>query len=287
MSRSKDALRLAGRRYWVLPCWPDSKVPVWRYGVYDATRNADVLNRHFRDRPRDNVAIATEPSGVLVVDLDVPDGPDNFATLCDRHGVDGPVTLTRSTPRGGLHLEFTSATTFASSTGRLGPGIDVKAAAGYVLVPSSTVNGNPYRLTVDVERLEVPGWLAELCGRRRQPKPTVPVPVPSAYGVDRAARRALERDPLRVTRAPEGARNNELNRVAYWLGGFVGAGRLDRADVVTALTAAALAAGLEPYEIGPTIRSGLDAGSASPLTRPSRTRHSPVTADGGGSQVCS
>jgi hypothetical protein len=128
------------------------------------------------------------------------------------------------------------------------------------------VNGHPYRLTLDVERLEVPGWLASLCGRRRPKRPTLPHQSP-VHDSDRAARRALERDPLRVTRAPEGQRNNELNRVAYWLGGFVGAGRLDRADVETALTGAALAAGLEPYETHATIRSGLDAGSASPITQ--------------------
>lgn len=39
-----------------------------------------------------------------------------------------------------------------------------------------------------------------------------------------------------------------MNRVAYWLGGFVGVGRLTRTDVENALTAAALAAGLEPDE---------------------------------------
>jgi hypothetical protein len=269
MRRSEDAARLAGQGYAVLPCWPDSKTPVWRRGVYSATRDLDVLERHYRNHPQDNLAIACEPSGVMVVDLDVPDGPDNFAVLCDRHAVEWPATLTRSTPRGGLHLEFTSATTFASSTGQLGTGIDIKAAAGYVLVPSSTVNGNPYRLTVEVERLEVPGWLASLCGRRHPKRPTLPHQSP-VHDPDRAARRALERDPPRVTRAPEGQRNNELNRVAYWLGGFVGAGRLDRADVEAALTAASFAAGLEPYETHATIRSGLDAGGASPITRPSQ-----------------
>jgi hypothetical protein len=134
MRRSEDAARLAGQGYAVLPCWPDSKTPAWRRGVHSATRDLAVLERHYQNHPRDNLAIACEPSKVLVVDLDVPDGPANFAALCNRHDVEWPATLTRSTPRGGMHLEFTSATTLASSTGRLAPHVDVKAAAGYVIV---------------------------------------------------------------------------------------------------------------------------------------------------------
>ena len=87
----------------------------------------------------------------------------------------------------------------------------------------------------------------------------------SEIASDRAALRALERDPQRVARAEEGCRNNTLYRVAYWLGGFVGASRLDRADVEAALTTAGLASGLEPIEVKATLASGLNNGERSPL----------------------
>jgi hypothetical protein len=62
--------------------------------------------------------------------------------------------------------------------------------------------------------------------------------------------------------APVGERNNTLYRAARSLGRLAAAGLLDPYDVVSALTPAALAAGLGAAETARTIRSGLTAGRA-------------------------
>ncbi len=60
-------------------------------------------------------------------------------------------------------------------------------------------------------------------------------------------------------------RNTNLNKVAYTLGGIVGAGHLDRIEAERMMTNVALAIGLGEKETAKTIKSGLDAGIRFPL----------------------
>ena len=69
-----------------------------------------------------------------------------------------------------------------------------------------------------------------------------------------------------MARAPVGERNDTLNRAAFALGRFVGAGLLDAAVVRWELTAAARWAGLGAAEIRGTLRSGLNAGRRQPFS---------------------
>jgi hypothetical protein len=61
-------------------------------------------------------------------------------------------------------------------------------------------------------------------------------------------------------------RNDQLNKSAFALGQFVGAGLVDRDDVHQALTEAAQSAGVDPHEAKAqsTIRRALEAGSRVP-----------------------
>lgn len=68
-----------------------------------------------------------------------------------------------------------------------------------------------------------------------------------------------------VATASEGRRNNSLNKAAFNLGRFVGAGLIDRPRVEGALEAAALAVGLSAREAQATIASGLAAGIREPI----------------------
>ncbi len=95
---------------------------------------------------------------------------------------------------------------------------------------------------------------------------SVPV-VPTNVGADsRYGERALTGEIEAVLRATphDPGRNNVLNTAAYKLGQLVGAGLLDEARVMAALSRAAQVVGLPEREIGPTIRSGLSAGKAHP-----------------------
>jgi putative DNA primase/helicase len=88
----------------------------------------------------------------------------------------------------------------------------------------------------------------------------------AAYG-----RRALELETDHVALAPKGERNDALNKAAFSLGQLVGADLLAEFLVIETLTSAAHRAGLNHAEIGPTIRSGLEAGKLQPRQMPEPT----------------
>ncbi len=80
----------------------------------------------------------------------------------------------------------------------------------------------------------------------------------------RYAGAALNGEVSRVLSAPQGERNNSLNKAAYYLGQLVGGGMLNQAEVTEALANAALQTGLDESETKATINSGLAAGNKKP-----------------------
>ncbi len=78
------------------------------------------------------------------------------------------------------------------------------------------------------------------------------------------AETAFAEEVERVASAPEGTRNDTLNRAAFALGQLVAVGALDENEVWDALFDAALDAGLSKGETARTIDSGLTAGMAKP-----------------------
>ena len=78
-----------------------------------------------------------------------------------------------------------------------------------------------------------------------------------------------------LRRAPEGTRNNTLNKAAFRLSPLVAGGHLDRLVVEHALLETALAIGLGETEAKATIASGLNAG---------QRRFSPPKANSAGSR---
>lgn len=82
---------------------------------------------------------------------------------------------------------------------------------------------------------------------------------PSRYGLA-----ALERECQAVHMAPEGTRNDTLNRASFALSQLIGSGHLDPDLVHAKLTNAAIAAGLDPLEIQATLSSGHRAGVVLP-----------------------
>jgi predicted P-loop ATPase len=87
----------------------------------------------------------------------------------------------------------------------------------------------------------------------------------------RYAAAAFDGEVAAVQSAREGTRNQTLNNAALKLGSLVAAGLLTKALVRSALTSAALAAGLRLPEITATINSGLAAGMARPRQIPEPT----------------
>ena len=170
------ALACAERGWKVFPVQPRAKKPPAVTGWEDrATTDPDRIRRCWAHGPY-NVAIACGPSGLVVIDLDVPklgqtlpprwakpgitDGADVLADLCDTHGQPWPSeTFTVRTGRGGTHLYFiappgAAVGNRAGDNGRgLGWLVDVRGTGGYVIAPGSVVDlptTGPYGVIYDV-----------------------------------------------------------------------------------------------------------------------------------------
>ncbi|MDQ1250349.1 MAG: hypothetical protein QG597_4728 [Actinomycetota bacterium] len=255
------------------------------------------------------IGIATGPSGLIVIDLDVPkpdadplppewarpgivDGTDTWCLLAERSGHPVPLdTYTASTPRGGLHLYFTApgGVPVRTTASTLAPLVDTRAHGGYVAAPPSVLRpardhpGGAYRLDDDTPPAPLPAWLAERLTPRQRPA-TGPVTVTLTTGSQLADTRrtayltaAVRRQLDVVTTATEGTRNRALYISATALGQLVAGGCLDSDDARGWLTDAATTAGLTAGEITRTITSGMRAGAKRP-----RSLDVPCTTDGQG-----
>ncbi len=105
-------------------------------------------------------------SGVLVLDVD---GQEGEAEL-EKSG--HPPTPMVRTPSGGLHLYFRHPDAEIRTGIRVAPGLDVKAAGGYVVAPPSVgANGRRYEWLIspdEAEPADVPEWLMRLVERPRR-----------------------------------------------------------------------------------------------------------------------
>ena len=258
------AARLAARGLHVFPCVPGTKRPAVDRWEERACADPDVVARYWPG-PRHNIGIPPGRSGLVVVDLDPPDGRACLEAL----GREVPATLTVSTARpGGLHLYFASpeGKVIRNSAGKIAPHVDVRGAGGYVIGPGSVVGGRAYRITRDCPPAALPMWLADLAAPvPAAPAPRPVVPLRPADGYAAAAARA---EIGAVSTAPPGTRNHQLNCSAFSLGQLVAAGLLDQDQVAAALLLGAERSGLLAddglRQCEATIRSGLRAGMANP-----------------------
>ncbi|MEI7658943.1 MAG: DUF3987 domain-containing protein [Phycisphaerae bacterium] len=109
-------------------------------------------------------------------------------------------------------------------------------------------------------------------GTSAPPTSTAAPPGPAPLGATNTAyaREALHRESLKVAAAPEGTRNDTLNRAAFSVGTLIGCGELDRGLAEQSLHDAARTCGLPESEARSTVRSGIEAGLKSPRDRSSQ-----------------
>lgn len=154
----------------LIPIASNSKVPPAGFPV-----------KQYRDRPpiaeeerqwaidypaaTNRAAPTGRANGVIVVDVDRRNGGNE-----SMRGLAFPTTRTVMTPGSGWHYYYECpATGFPTILG-VRPGIDIKGDGGYVLVPPSTINGNPYELVVDEPVAAPPEWVLA-ASRQRRPGP--------------------------------------------------------------------------------------------------------------------
>ncbi|MEV6617552.1 bifunctional DNA primase/polymerase [Streptomyces sp. NPDC051051] len=278
----RAALNAAARGWRVFPLRPGTKRPAL-HGETACPGTGPCVSGHAKwedratcdsDRIRAtwshgayNVGIATGPSRLLVVDLDVPKdkgssdapcGAATFAALCERAGHAVPATYRVRTASGGEHLYFTApdGARLTNTAGTLAPLVDTRAWGGYVVAADSITPAGRYEALSSPETAALPGWLHSILqpAPRAVQAPSLAVTVQSR----RYADVALANEVRNVAAAQVGEREGTLFRAARALGRFVAWGDLPRHMVEQALQEAGEAAGLTVAECRSTLRSALN-----------------------------
>lgn len=268
------AFRLALKGLYVFPLTPGTKIPMkGTHGYRDATREVDVVRAWWAKWPMSNIAIATgKASGVWVLDVDPRHGSAvALAALESEHGA-LPATITATTPRGGCHSYWRwddGAPEIRNSTSRIGPGLDALAEGGSVVAPPSVIAGvGSYAwMRGDAQLANAPGWLVALT--RAPPVATPRTPSAAHHGdTDRYVAAAITDELRRLAEAGEAQRNNALNRSAFNVAQFVGAGAVPEDWARSKLENTARGIGLPTFEIRRTISSAFKVGMANPRSLP-------------------
>ncbi|MFI8530101.1 bifunctional DNA primase/polymerase [Streptomyces aquilus] len=279
------ALEAAARGWYVHPLRPGGKASAL-HGERACPRAGECAEAHVKweqrattdpDRIRAawgagayNVGIATGPSGLVVVDLDVPkeksgkgssdapNGATSFLALCERAGQPWPATYAVRTPSGGMHLYFIAppGVHLPCTAKTVAPNVDTRAWGGNIVAAGSVTPNGMYEVADRAPVAELPAWLLH----RLRPAPTpaaVPAPLLIPGGATRRATVALEREAARVSKAPEGQRHHLLLTRTIAIGRFVVWGEITKDVVEEAFGAAGEAAGLPAAECRATIRDAL------------------------------
>jgi len=158
-SKLEQALAYAQAGWAVLPVQPRGKAPLTRNGVKDATTDRQTVLASWNRWPDANIGLAV-PARFLVLDLDSEDALNRLKA----EGRALVATVRARTARG-CHFWYRTPEPIRNRIGLL-PGIDVRTAGGYVVVPPSVhPSGAVYRWEVKLERSAVadaPSWLAKL-----------------------------------------------------------------------------------------------------------------------------
>jgi hypothetical protein len=227
--------------------------------------------------PRAGIGILTgKPSGIFCLDIDITT-TDGFATLqrleAENPQEPIPATLTVTTGSGGRHyyfampgFDFGNAKVWGKNAG-----IDIKGSRGQAVAPPSISGRGPYTYLQAVtsigEIAKAPPWIIEALREhqdRQYGKVTgnqiaVPSKVIPSYMETVLGGCASE-----VRHAPEGSRNDTLNKAAFRLGSFGAHSWVTEAEARQALTEAGLASGMGRREVANTISSGWLSGLLQP-----------------------
>ncbi|PPK98030.1 bifunctional DNA primase/polymerase-like protein [Kineococcus xinjiangensis] len=255
-----------------------------------ATTDPDRIRAAWTGR-RFGIGIACGPSGLLVLDLDVPkpdeeapgcwadrnvrDGAGVLAALCAEQGRGLPRTWTARTARGGWHVYYrqpedvTLPNTGPGSPNRLGWLIDTRGRGGYVVAAPTRTTSGAYRVVRAEPPAPLPEWLTE----RLRPAPLPPKePVRVRLGAGGDARRraylqaAIDGAVRLVLTSGPHAHNVALFGAAVQLGQLVAGGELDADTVRAVLLTAGQQVGQSETEARKTIASGLHRGQDRPRT---------------------
>lgn len=280
MMHPQTALSYQARGWSLFPAWPRSKRPYsellpcvdgkpsWK-PFQSTPPSREQVALWWKIAPSANIMIVTGAVSQLVV-LDF----DTAEALYEARARGGWASTPTVRGRRGVHCYFRHPG-FAVR-GSLGiPDLDVQGEGRTATAPPSVhQSGYQYQWTAEpsVPLAPLPGWALAILKANHETREAArstraSCPAPITCNGSPYARKVLQStlDRLRSTR---GNRNDELNRAAYVLGGWVAGGSLDAPTVRGALESTAASIGLQEHEIGPTIESGLRSGMSEPKVPP-------------------
>jgi hypothetical protein len=285
MNLTVEAVKAVQRGFHVFPVEDFGKTPHTTTPPYTikwsdvATNDLQKVMRLWGQWPEANIGVACKPSGLLVVDCDIPkrdyalkgtrweylhdalgplvDGETVFDQVIDRYGGGanfGELSATYSvtTGSGGVHYYYWWPDGIQASQASLVKGVlDIRCnggeRGGYVLGEGScTTKGSYVRSSSGTSIMDAPAWLVELC--RERTKPARPA-AQAEYERGGSLNYAGLVDS--VMYAQEGNRNNCL----LWAARAMCSDGASIEDAFNLLGEAAAAAGLTGVETRDTIRS--------------------------------
>ena len=132
------------KKFYTFPVNKD-KTPMTPHGYKDSSVDAKVWAEWINKLKPEAIGLDCGKSGIVAVDIDVKNGNNGYEEF-SRLGIDYSGAYCSKTPSGGMHIMFTNNTgkEIKSSSGKIGKGIDIKAAGGYVILPPSNVLSGSY-----------------------------------------------------------------------------------------------------------------------------------------------
>lgn len=296
-SRIAGWLLLAERGWHLFPVRAGDKRPAIREWPHRATTDLNRLIRYFTEHPASNAGIACGPSGLYVIDADVPKpgagglpggGIAVLSELAATHG-GLPATWTVATPSGGRHHYFRrpAGAALGNTARTLGSLLDTRGAGGYVLAPGCWLAptrahlsrpghlGGWYELLDDTDPAELPTWIHRALTERRATAASAAPERPRSAGAwpSRYVDHIVGEELRRVHSAGPGQHNSAVFTAARALGQLAAGGALDHHQAEQLLTRAAarIAGGpcdCTPRALAASIRSGLTYGARRPRRLP-------------------
>jgi hypothetical protein len=185
-------------------------------GHRDATTDEAVIHAMWSQHPKANIGLPTgRVSGVIVLDMDVPEGYYNLRELQRRYDILPPTRMSR-TANGGLHYFYQYPQNGNTYHGTVAldhlKDVDARAEGNYVVLPPSRLFHKYYRWNdPEQEIAKAPEWLLSLLPKAEEQRHVYP----QGFGFaspsgEKWLAEALER-------ASEGNRNAEGFRLACQL----------------------------------------------------------------------
>ena len=196
-------------------CSSPGKHPRTTHGLLDASTDPVRIRTLVRRYPTANWAVRTgATSGVDVLDVDPRHGgQETLARLARDYGP-FPATVAATTGSDGEHRFYLHHDGLRNSVARLGPGVDVRADGGHVIVaPSNHASGGRYRWQPDRAPGETPvaAWPPALAAALLPPAMPPPSLAPRPPGIE-------ARIPASLIRwADRGAPLGQQTHRAFWL----------------------------------------------------------------------